>query len=165
MVAISVLCSAHIGSPDVWYEGSAGPYRVVVYIRVPTVIPGIADIQVQVPGEPASLVTAVVNLFNATAGTPPPDVAAPLPTGDGWYGTRLWIMSPGSNSVTVTVEGSKGSGTVIVPVTAVASQEVKRSLDFQRALLRYKAGLDQFPVFGREGYALPMGFAVQHHAV
>ena len=29
-------------------------------------------------------------------------------------------------------------------------------------VLRYKAGLDQFPVFGREGYALPMGFAVQH---
>jgi alpha-D-xyloside xylohydrolase len=29
-------------------------------------------------------------------------------------------------------------------------------------VLRYKAGLDQFPVFGREGYALPMGYAVQH---
>jgi len=29
-------------------------------------------------------------------------------------------------------------------------------------VLRYKATLDQFPVFGREGYALPMGHAVQH---
>ncbi len=29
-------------------------------------------------------------------------------------------------------------------------------------VLRYKAALDQFPVFGREGYALPMGPAVQH---
>jgi len=29
-------------------------------------------------------------------------------------------------------------------------------------VVRYKAALDQFPVFGREGYALPMGFAVQH---
>jgi alpha-D-xyloside xylohydrolase len=29
-------------------------------------------------------------------------------------------------------------------------------------VLRYKAALDQFPVFGREGYALPLGFAVQH---
>ena len=28
-------------------------------------------------------------------------------------------------------------------------------------LLRYKAALDQFPVFGREGYALPLGRAVQ----
>lgn len=31
-----------------------------------------------------------------------------------------------------------------------------------RQLLRYKASLDQFPVFGREGYALPLGRAVQH---
>ena len=29
-------------------------------------------------------------------------------------------------------------------------------------VLRYKAALDQFPVFGREGYALPLGRAVQH---
>ena len=29
-------------------------------------------------------------------------------------------------------------------------------------VLRYKAALDQFPVFGREGFALPLGGAVQH---
>ncbi len=29
-------------------------------------------------------------------------------------------------------------------------------------VLRYKAALDQFPVFGREGYVLPLGPAVQH---
>jgi hypothetical protein len=29
-------------------------------------------------------------------------------------------------------------------------------------LLRYRATLDQFPVFGREGYALPLGPAVAH---
>jgi hypothetical protein len=29
-------------------------------------------------------------------------------------------------------------------------------------VLRYKAALDQFPVFGREGYVLPLGRAVQH---
>ena len=31
-----------------------------------------------------------------------------------------------------------------------------------RQVLRYKAALDQFPVFGREGHALPLGPAVQH---
>jgi len=31
-----------------------------------------------------------------------------------------------------------------------------------RQVLRYKAKLDQFPVFGREGCALPLGRAVQH---
>jgi alpha-D-xyloside xylohydrolase len=29
-------------------------------------------------------------------------------------------------------------------------------------VLRYKAALDQFPVFGREGYSLPLGASVQH---
>ncbi len=28
--------------------------------------------------------------------------------------------------------------------------------------MRYRATLDQFPVFGREGYVLPLGPAVQH---
>jgi len=31
-----------------------------------------------------------------------------------------------------------------------------------RSVIRYSATLDQFPVFGREGYALPLGRAVQH---
>lgn len=31
-----------------------------------------------------------------------------------------------------------------------------------RQVLRYRASLDQFPVFGREGHALPLGRAVQH---
>ena len=31
-----------------------------------------------------------------------------------------------------------------------------------RQVLRYKAALDQFPVFGREGHVLPLGPAVQH---
>jgi alpha-D-xyloside xylohydrolase len=31
-----------------------------------------------------------------------------------------------------------------------------------RQVLKYKAALDQFPVFGREGHVLPLGAAVQH---
>jgi alpha-D-xyloside xylohydrolase len=31
-----------------------------------------------------------------------------------------------------------------------------------RQVIRYRAKIDQFPVFGREGYALPLGRAVQH---
>ncbi|HEY8242684.1 MAG: alpha-xylosidase [Vicinamibacteria bacterium] len=31
-----------------------------------------------------------------------------------------------------------------------------------RQVIRYRAGLDQFPAFGREGHALPLGRAVQH---
>ncbi len=31
-----------------------------------------------------------------------------------------------------------------------------------RQVIRYRATLDKFPVFGREGYALPLGPVVQH---
>jgi len=68
--------SAHVGSPDVWYEGAAGPYHIVVYVRMPGVVPGIADINVRVVGDRPEQVTAMVNLFNASAGTPPPETPA-----------------------------------------------------------------------------------------
>jgi hypothetical protein len=35
---------AHVGSPDVFFEGDAGPYRLFVTVRTPDVIPGIAQI-------------------------------------------------------------------------------------------------------------------------
>jgi hypothetical protein len=43
LLAGVVLCarpaSAHVGSPNVFYEGDAGPYRLFVSIRTPDVIP------------------------------------------------------------------------------------------------------------------------------
>ncbi len=127
-MGLVALCSAHVGSPDVWYEGAAGPYHVVVYVRLPGVVPGIADINVQVVDATPEQVTALVNLYDANAGTPPADVARPV--GGGWYATRLWIMAPGSNSVTISVKGAKGTGTTIVPVAAVPN----RRLPLQRSL-------------------------------
>ena len=138
LLALALLCMAHVGSPDVWYEGQAGPYHVIVNVQVPGVIPGIADIRIQVRGAPDQ-VSAMVNFVGATAGAPPPDVAKPLGSGD-WYETRLWIMQPGSNSVTVSVKGAAGTGSVAVPVTAVAN----RRLPLQRSLSFILTGLGIF---------------------
>jgi hypothetical protein len=140
IAALAALCTAHVGSTDVWYEGAAGPYHILVYVRLPGVIPGIADINVQVAGDRPDQVTAMVNLFNANAGTPPPDVAKPVKGAGDWYATRLWIMAPGSNSVTVSVRGSKGAGSVIVPVAAVPN----RRLPLDRALGIILAALGVF---------------------
>ena len=124
-VAIVVLvCSAHIGSPDSWFEGSAGPYHVVVNVRMPSVIPGVADIYTRVVGDTVNQVTSMINVFDAAAGTPPPDVGTIVLGAPGEYQTRLWIMAPGSNSVTVRVRGARGEGSVIVPITAVASGRI-----------------------------------------
>ena len=124
LAGLVALCSAHVGSPDVWYEGNAGPYHVLVYVRLPGVIPGIADVNVQVANATPDTVTAMVNLYDARAGIPPPDAARPVAGAAGWYATRLWIMAAGSNSVTITVEGPKGAGTTVVPVAAVPNRRL-----------------------------------------
>jgi hypothetical protein len=103
-------------------------------------VPGIADINVQVVGAVPDQLTAVVKLFNANAGAPPPDVAKLASGGGGWYRAPLWIMAPGSNSVTVAVKGPQGTGSVVVPVTAVAH----RRLPLERSLGSVLAGIGVF---------------------
>ena len=137
VAALLVVCSAHIGSPDAWFDGLAGPYKVLVHVEAPPVVPGIATVNVQLTEPGITRVTAFVNKFDATGGTPPPDVAKQDATDKSWYRTRLWVMSPGSNSVTVTIAGSRGEGTVVVPLVAHAG----RRLEFNGALALPLAGV------------------------
>jgi len=43
----SPAAQAHVGSPDIYAEGAAGPYRLLVTVRPPLVIPGVAEIEVR----------------------------------------------------------------------------------------------------------------------
>ncbi|MBV8728222.1 MAG: hypothetical protein JO336_00290, partial [Acidobacteriia bacterium] len=51
MAGVALGCAlpllAHVGSPDVFYEGEAGPYHLLVTIRPPEVIPGVAQIEIR----------------------------------------------------------------------------------------------------------------------
>jgi len=129
LASIAILCSAHINSPDAWFDGPAGPYHVLVHVKTPAVVPGIAVISIK-PDQKVDTVTAFVNKFDAVAGGPPPDVAKPVANEPGWYRTQLWVMDPGSNSVTVSLRGAKGEGSVVVPLVAVAG----RRLTFDKTL-------------------------------
>ncbi|CAN5632242.1 hypothetical protein BH23GEM1_BH23GEM1_11800 [soil metagenome] len=127
MVAVAgvvLICAAHVGSPDTWFEGNAGPYRVLVHVRSPGVVPAVADISVRVHGaaqDPGRVsVTASVNKFDAAGAPPPPEKALPVAGDAELYAVSLWVMSGGSNSVTINVSGARGSGTVVVPAAFVA---------------------------------------------
>jgi hypothetical protein len=124
VATLAAVSSAHLGSPDVWFDGPAGPYTVLVHVQPPPVVPGIAVVNVQVADPTVTRVTALVNTFDATGAAPPPDVAAPIPGRPTWYSTRLWVMSGGSNGVTVGVSGSRGSGSVVVPLTALPTRRL-----------------------------------------
>ena len=39
--------SAHVNSPDVYFDGHAGPYHLLVTVKPPAVVPGIAQIQIR----------------------------------------------------------------------------------------------------------------------
>lgn len=125
LAALVLATSAHVGSPDTWFQGQAGPYPVRVVVRLPGVVPGLAQIDITVTGDGVNQVTAQPVIFDAGKdGAPPPDVATPVAGRPGSYHAELWFMTVGSFSVNVGVEGSQGSGTVVVPVAAVAVRQI-----------------------------------------
>jgi type IV secretory pathway VirB2 component (pilin) len=118
MLAMPASPGAHVGSPDVFVEVSAGPYRAYVTVRPPVVIPGVADIEVLVASGDASEVRIVPTPLAGDAArfAPTPDRADPAPDDPQRYTGRLWMMSAGAWQVRVTIDGALGSGTAVVPV-------------------------------------------------
>jgi hypothetical protein len=121
LAVVVLLCSAHVGSPDAWYEGNAGPYHVLVQVVTPSVVPGVATVFARVGTPGVEKVTVQANRFDALAAAPPPEVAEPVVGDQGLYSAPLWIMAGGSNSVTVNVQGALGPGKAVIPVVVVAN--------------------------------------------
>ena len=137
--------SGHVGSPNVIFDGMAGPYAVRVVVRPPQVIPGLAEVSVRLTGAAAADVRRVVvrpvYWRTGTGGSPRGDEAVRVPGPDALYQGRLWFMSGGSYSVYVTVEGARGEGTVTVPVGAVATGQLSLSGGLKATLIVLGAGL------------------------
>ena len=113
---------AHVGSPDVYAEGQAGPYKLSVVVRPPLVIPGVAEIEVrtQTPGIERITVTPVPLTGEASKHPPVPD-AMDQPSKDSqFYTAHLWIMASGSWQIRFAVSGSRGAGVLSIPFPATA---------------------------------------------
>jgi len=144
--AIAVVTSAHVGSPDTYFEGAAGPYPIRVIIRNPGVVPGLAQITVRLldPATERRVLVLPVYWDPRTAAPPPADVAERVPGDSTLYSAALWLMRGGAYSVQVTVEGASGTGTALVPVMAVAT----RRLALQKPLGMGLLGLGAFLFIG-----------------
>lgn len=127
VAAMVVALSAHVGSPNVYFEGNAGPYAVRVIVRAAAVVPGQADITVRVlsGGRPDAVTVVPVYWDPRTAAPPPADTARLVPGDSLLYSAQLWLMTGGSYAVRVTVSGAAGSGMVNVPVQAVATRRLE----------------------------------------
>jgi hypothetical protein len=109
---------AHIGSPDVFLDGTAGPYRLFVTVRPPIAIPGVADVEVLTTSDDVRGVH-IVPLPLAGQGAkfaPVADRAVRSSEDPKLFTGHLWLMTAGAWQVRVTVAGDKGEGTLSVPV-------------------------------------------------
>ncbi|MCU0389584.1 MAG: hypothetical protein MUE81_00550 [Thermoflexibacter sp.] len=113
---------AHIGSPNVIYEGMAGKYKVLVNVLPPDVIPGIAKTSIIVEsGEVQKITLFPVYWYAGEKGAPKVDEAMPSPTMPNLYEGQVWLMEQGTTSITIEIEGSLGKEKIIVPMFAVST--------------------------------------------
>ena len=135
-LALGVVLAAHVGSPDVFRSGKAGPYSVDVVVRPPQVVPGIAEILVHVSDPGVTRVTVRPVYWRAgSRGAPSADEAKPVKGAPGSYSGQLWLMAGGSYSVHVAVTGAAGQGTLVVPVAAVATGQLGLSAGLKTLLV------------------------------
>ncbi|MEY2411254.1 MAG: hypothetical protein QOF48_3924, partial [Verrucomicrobiota bacterium] len=119
---------AHIGNPTTIHEGLAGPVPVRVSVRVPSVVPGLADINVRVFTNGVTRVTVLpVHWKTGLEGSPAPDVCVPVPGEPNLYHAQLWLMARGAYSVNVAVESAAGAGKIVVPINSLATTRLPLS--------------------------------------
>jgi hypothetical protein len=122
----STLVPAHVGSADVYYEGDAGPYHLFVTVRLPQVIPGVAEIQVRSASADVQTIQVVPLCLTGLGSNLPatPDVAQRSKDDPQFFVSHLWLLEFGSMQVRITAGGSKGRGELSVPVASFARQRL-----------------------------------------
>jgi hypothetical protein len=118
---------AHVGSPDVYAEGQAGPYKLFVTLQPPVVIPGVARVEVRTSARQIDKIEIAPTPLTGEAAKHPP-VAERMqrsPDDPDFYTGNLWMMASGSWQVRFFVSGSLGNGEFSVPVAATPTATLK----------------------------------------
>ena len=116
--ALSRSASAHVGSPDVFLDGQAGAYRVLVTVRPPHAVPGVAEVEVLTTSSDVRDVRIVPLPLTGPGAqfAPTPDIATRMPNDPRLFTGHLWMMTAGAWQVRVAVTGDRGQGSLSVPV-------------------------------------------------
>src|ERR1700728_467041 len=124
LVTVAIPALAHVGSPDVYYEGDAGPYHLFVTVRIPQVVPGVAEIDVRCQSSDVSAVQIVPLRLSGPGSTypPTPDFAVRSKVDPQFFTGSLWLMESGALQVRITVDSAKGKGELSVPVASFAQR-------------------------------------------
>ena len=140
---------AHIGSKDVFEQVSAGPYKFFVTIRPPTVVPGVAVVEIRTLGPQIRTLTITPIPLTGEASKHPPTADATQRSADDpdFFTGSLWLMASGSWQVRIQADGAGGAATASVPVAAVALSVMR----MQRPLGLLLAALGLVLVLGMAG--------------
>jgi hypothetical protein len=113
---------AHVGNPDVYFQGAAGPYHLIITIRTPQMIPGTAEVEILSATPGISKITVVPLYIVGPGAKYPPvgDLLIQSKEDPQYFSGTIWLMESGSWQVRVQVEGAQGSGEIAVPVLAAA---------------------------------------------
>ena len=107
-------------------EGVAGPYRLLVSIKPPDVIPGTAQVTVYLQnGGGVSVTAQPIYFYSGRTGAPAADALEPVPGQPGQYKGIVWMMNDGSSSILLHVAGSLGSGELVAPIVAISTAQKK----------------------------------------
>lgn len=124
---LSLPASAHVNSPDVYFDGNAGPYHLLVTIRPPAVVPGIAQIDVRSAAPDVEEVEIVPQRMTGPGANmaPTADPAERSSTDPQTFHGKLWIMGRGSWKVRVKVHGKQGTAELGVPLPAISTHSAR----------------------------------------
>lgn len=132
LLALAIASQAHVGSPDVYLDGKAGPYQLFVTIRPPLVIPGVAELEIRCETPGVRTIRAIPLPLSGPGAqfAPVPDNLKRSSQDPQFFTGSLWMMTTGSWQVRLSVEGDKGNGALAIPVPSVAltTQKMQRGL-------------------------------------
>ena len=146
LLFLSTIAFAHVGSPDVYYQGDAGPYHLLITVRPPAMVPGVAQVEVRSTSGSVSRIQIVpVYLTGLESGSPPsPDTMERVAGDTQSFRGMVWLMASGSWEIRLDAEGTQGKAQLAVPVPSFA----RRTLPMQRALGALLFGLMLFLSLG-----------------
>jgi hypothetical protein len=114
LLSVALSLSAHVGSSDVYFAGKAGPYPLLVAIRPPDVIPGVARIEVRAQSNDIREIQLTPTPMTGPGAQHPPvpDIAQRSKSDPQLFEGSLWLMSPGSWEVHIRASGGADAGKV-----------------------------------------------------
>lgn len=112
------IVSAHVGSPNVFADVTAGPYHLLITIKPPHAIPGVADVEVLTTSDDVREIRIVPLPLTGPGAqfAPVPDVAVRSAVDPRLFTGSLWMMTAGTWQVRVAASGGRGDGEIAVPV-------------------------------------------------